>query len=315
MGTRVAGSARDEDRFARAEAALWASVGVEPTERWCTLDGGTRVRIQEVGEGPPVLFVHGASVAGSTWATLAARLTDHRCLLLDRPGCGRSEPGPRVRSLTGALAEAGRTVPRALDALGLERAAVVATSLGGLHAFRGAAAVPDRVTHLVELGWTMGAPGEKLAWSMRVAAVPGLGALGAAMPATPATVRAMLRPVGLARAIDSGAFDDRHVEWMVALLNGTDTMRNERHSAPRPIRPLRGHDPRAELDEDLLARVTMPVLLLWGDEDPNGSPAVARAFADRLPDADLRILEQAGHAPWLDRLDTCVDAIRTFLAT
>jgi pimeloyl-ACP methyl ester carboxylesterase len=59
----------------------------------------------------------------------------------------------------------------------------------------------------------------------------------------------------------------------------------------------------------------MPVLLLWGDEDPNGGESVARAFASRLPNATLEVIRQAGHAPWIDELDLCADRTRAFLSS
>ncbi|MEM7139982.1 MAG: alpha/beta hydrolase [Actinomycetota bacterium] len=59
--------------------------------------------------------------------------------------------------------------------------------------------------------------------------------------------------------------------------------------------------------------MTMPILFLWGADDPNGGEAVARAFAPRLPDARLHVIPDAEHAPWLDDLDTCVEYTRGFL--
>ena len=53
---------------------------------------GTAVRVQEVGVGPAVLFVHGGAASGANWAPLVAELDGYRCVLLDRPGCGLSEP-------------------------------------------------------------------------------------------------------------------------------------------------------------------------------------------------------------------------------
>jgi len=83
----------NEERYRRAERALWESLGVHPTERSIGLERtGAAVRIQEVGEGPPVVFVHGASNGGTSWASLAARLDGFRCILVDRPGCGLSPP-------------------------------------------------------------------------------------------------------------------------------------------------------------------------------------------------------------------------------
>jgi hypothetical protein len=50
----------DESRYRQAERTLWDAVGVTPEDRTVHLAGlGTDVRVQEVGDGPPVLFVHG----------------------------------------------------------------------------------------------------------------------------------------------------------------------------------------------------------------------------------------------------------------
>ena len=77
----------NEASYRKAERAWWARVGVEPTEEWLHLGGdGPRLRVQVLGDGPPVVFVAGASNGGTSWASLAACLPDHRCILLDRPG-------------------------------------------------------------------------------------------------------------------------------------------------------------------------------------------------------------------------------------
>ena len=83
----------DEARYREAERRLWASVGVIPTEQRVRLERtGLTVRVQEVGQGPAVVLIHGASNSGASWAGLVARLDGFRCLLLDRPGCGLSDP-------------------------------------------------------------------------------------------------------------------------------------------------------------------------------------------------------------------------------
>src|SRR5687767_5615639 len=76
----------DELAYRAAEGRLWKSVGVEPVERWLHLErNDVDVRVQEVGEGPPVLFIHGASTSGASWARLVARFPGYRCIVLDRP--------------------------------------------------------------------------------------------------------------------------------------------------------------------------------------------------------------------------------------
>ncbi len=304
------------ERFRAAEDRLWQSVDVVPQERRVRLRTGETVRVLETGDGPVVLFIHGASNAGTSWVSLMAALGGFRCVALDRPGCGLSDPivGAPLRDLDAVEAYADELVSEVLDALGLPSAHVVATSYGGYFALRGAAAHPDRVDRLIELSWPMGAPMAKVPPSMRLAALPGMQALTTKLPVTRSMVKALLRQIGLKRAIDTGRFDDTMIDWYLSLLRDTETMRNDIRSSPKVITPVRGLNERMLLTDALLARVTMPVLFLWGDEDPNGGESVARSFARRLPNAHLEIVPEAGHAPWIDELDLCASRIREFLS-
>lgn len=151
--------------------------------------------MQEVGNGPPLVLVHGGSIAGTSWATLAVALEGTRCMLVDRPGCGLSDPivGGPLRNLLGVEAYADRLLGEHLDALGLNVAAVRATSYGELFAFRGAAAAPERVTRLVEYSWLVGAPSEAAPLTARVAAVPGMQSAMTRLPMSRGMVKRALR--------------------------------------------------------------------------------------------------------------------------
>ena len=306
---------RDPSRYLEAERRLWQHVGVTPTQRRVTLASGGQVRVQELGDGPPFVLLHGGSIAGASWATLAAALSDVRCILVDRPGCGLSDAlvGGPLRDLDEVKAYADRFLGDLLDALDLEAAAVGATSYGGFFAFRGAATAPERVTRLVEYSWLVGAPSEGAPLSARMGAAPGMQSLMARLPMSRGMVKGALRQFGLGRAIDSGAFDERMLDWTHALLRHTDTLRHDVRSSPRVFTPIRGQNLELLLDDDVLSALTMPVLFLWGQDDPNGGAAVARRFAPRLPNAELIIVPEAEHAPWLDDLDTCVAHTRRFI--
>lgn len=303
------------DRHRIAEQRVWAKLGVTPLDRRVTLPSGGQVRVQELGDGPPVVFIHGVAVSGTSWCQLAARLDGHRCILVDRPGCGLSDPivGGPLRDLASVEAYADRLLPELLDALELQRASVAATSYGGLFAFRGAATAPERVEKLVEFSWLMGAPAESAPFSARLGGVPGVRALMTRVPLTRRMVRGALRQFGLGRAIDSGAIDDDMIEWAYALMSDTDTLANDMRSSPKLVAPIKGHNPDVLLSDELLAKLVMPVLFLWGADDPNGGAAVGRDFAPRLPNGELVIVPGAEHAPWIDAPDICVARMTSFL--
>lgn len=305
----------DEQRFRGVEQRLWQSIGVVPTEQRLHLERtGVDVRLQHVGEGPLVVFVHGASNAGTSWVTLVQRMDGFHCVLLDRPGCGLSQPLDRgVHSLEQLEAYADALLADLLDSLDVERAHVVATSYGGFFLLRGAAAHPERFDRIVELGWTMGAPMGKVPPVMRAATVPGLGRITARIPPTKAMVRMTLRQVGLRRALQTGRFTPEMVDWFQSLLRDTPTMRNELRASPRTITPLRGVNERELLAPELLARIAAPLLFLWGDEDPNGGESIAAQFVAHIPDATLEMVHQAGHAPWIDEPDRVAASVRSFL--
>jgi pimeloyl-ACP methyl ester carboxylesterase len=67
------------------------------------------------------------------------------------------------------------------------------------------------------------------------------------------------------------------------------------------------------LSPALLARVTSPAYFLWGEDDPMGGAPVARRFVDQLPDAELELMSDAGHAPWMDDPDHVARRVGAFL--
>jgi 2-hydroxy-6-oxonona-2,4-dienedioate hydrolase len=291
----------NEDRYRESEQRLWQSLGVSPTELRVRLPRiGVTVRIQEVGQGPAAVFVHGGSNSGTSWAPLAAQLSGFRCVLLDRPGCGLSDPLDArfddVRAL-GTFAEA--LIVDVLDAMQIDKAHVVATSFGGYMALRTAAAHPERMGRMVQLGWTIGAPTAGFPLIMRITGVPALAWLMTAVPPNERMVRMMFRSIGLRQALDAGRISQEAIDWFVALLRDTDTMRNEIKAGPRIIK-LRGMNNSVLLPESLLASIRTPIYFLWGQQDPFGGEDIAREFVKSVPNCQLEIMPEAGHAVWMD---------------
>lgn len=305
----------DRAAYLEAESRLWGHVGLAPVDRRVTLPSGGQVRVQEVGEGPPFVLIHGGAISGASWCQLAGALQGVRVIMVDRPGCGLSDPvvGGPLKNLDQVKAYADRLLGELFDALGLEEAAVGCTSLGGFYGFRGAAAAPERVTKLVECSWLMGAPAEGAPLTARFAALPGMQEMMWRMPMPRSMVKTSLKQFGLGRSIDSGKFDDVMLDWVHALLSRTDTMKHDGRSSPHLFTPIKGQNDDVLHTDELLSKLTMPTLFLWGADDPNGGERIARSFAPRLPNAELVVIPGAEHAPWIDELELCAAQTQQFL--
>lgn len=303
----------NEARYRHAEQQLWQSIGATPTEQRLHLPRtNVTVRVQEIGEGPPIVFVHGASNSGVSWATLAARPSGFRCVLLDRPGCGLSEPlrytfddPERLETVGDAL------IVDILDALQIDRAHVVATSFGGYFALRAAAAHPERIAGTMLFGWTVGSPVGAVPLMLRLGSLPTVGRIVGMMPVNERGVRAMLRSIGLRNALATGRFSQQMVDTYVSLLRDTNTMRNELRQGPHAF-GLRGFNEAVRLPVVLLRSIHTPTYFLWGTDDPMGGAEIAREFVGPIPGAELEIMPGAGHAPWLDDLDHASATTRRF---
>jgi len=305
-----------EARYREAEKRLWAQVGVTPTERMINLPRiETTLRVQETGEGPPIVFVHGASNSGTSWAGLVAEMPEFRCLLIDRPGCGLSEQHDRqLRDVADLTRFSEELVLDVFEQLELDSAVLLGTSFGGNVVLRAAAALGERIEKLITLGWSMGAPIEYTPFSMRLASIPGLGPLLFRLPASRGMVKRILKQVGLKDAFDNGVITDEFVDCFRSLLNDTDTMANELKQGPPIITPIKGFNDSILIPDDVMASIQVPAYFLWGTNDPMGGEATARAFTSKLPNATLEMMP-GGHAVWVDDPKRVARSVAAFLGT
>jgi 2-hydroxy-6-oxonona-2,4-dienedioate hydrolase len=300
------------EQYRLAERRLWDSCGVHPVERLVHLPRlAINVRVQEYGDGPPLLFVHGGPNSGSTWALLAARLPRFRCLILDRPGTGLSDPYPVDSRTIEPFADC--LIPDVLDALELERADLVVSSVGGYIALRSAAAHPDRIGRTVQMGCPPFVEGSATPLFMRVMMLPGIRHLMLALPPNDGSVRSIFRQIGHGASLDADRIPQVFLDWYLALQRHTPTFRNEM-AAIAGLGSITGFDPALTLDREKLSAVISPAYFLWGEDDSFGGADVARRLVSQMPDARLELLPNAGHLPWLDDPDHAAAVVGAHLA-
>lgn len=289
--------------FELAESRLLEACGVRAASRRVRLvDPPLAVRVLEAGDGPPLVLVHGSGMSASTWAPLMPYLTTYRLIAFDLPGFGLSDAfdygGRPLRS------HAVAQLTSLLDALGLERVPIVGTSLGGMWALCLALDEPDRVTAVASLGVpAVALPGMHGDPFFTALSTPVLRQLVVRIrsPGVATTRRSLARgvigPRAAGRAPD-GFFEVVHEGmrqpgFRIAML--THTQLAMRLGRPRP---------ENFLSEPELRKLMVPVLMVWGDQDPYGGAEIGRRACELIPHARLEVIP-GRHAPFLDDAERC----------
>jgi pimeloyl-ACP methyl ester carboxylesterase len=285
----------DRDALVSAEQRLYSRLGLEHRSRRIALASGPvhRARILEMGDGPPVLFVHGAGMVGSLWAPLLVALSGRRRITVDLPGCGLTDAFDH-RGID--LREHARSFLAAvLDTLDLDAVPVVANSLGATYSLYLAAAEPHRLSHMVLLG----APGVALAGgrasrTMALYSHPAVSRLLAAVspPVTPRLARRLLTGICGRPAVES--VPDEMFEVAAAAMRISDP--TTRTLVPELFAGRVPRSPHALTDHEL-ARIVTPTRFVWARDDIFQSPSTADRAVTLMAAADLTVVA-GGHHPW-----------------
>jgi pimeloyl-ACP methyl ester carboxylesterase len=127
--------------------SAWLDVDWRGYQRWVVLDDGQPINVVELGEGPPILFVHGLIGRWTHWVEqLTAFAGSHRVIAVDLPGFGDS-PLPAQGGISVPIY--ARTIERLMEALEISAAAFVGHSMGGFTSVELAINFPERVERLV----------------------------------------------------------------------------------------------------------------------------------------------------------------------
>ncbi len=247
---------------------------------------GGEVAYRKVGQGPDVLFVHGWPVSGATYRTLLPFLADHvTCHVIDLLGTGSSRFSAQTPLSIDRHIE---TVRQVVDQLGLRSVAVVGHDSGGMiarHAMADDARL--RAMGLINTEQPQGLSLRfKLFLNGRV--LPGFGpALGwiVGQPRLRRN-RFVLGDAFTDSSLLEGEFDEFFLQPLHT---------SEAH-LDAAVRLLKSFDEGRHIATLAAAhhRITAPVQLVWGDQDPFFPLAWARDMVTTFPQARLAVIEGAG---------------------
>jgi pimeloyl-ACP methyl ester carboxylesterase len=261
---------------------------------------GIETYYERRGSGPPVVFVHGSMVDHSHWLPQAEALADaYTTVVYDLRGHGRTGPSVRDRySVALFVADLDALVA----GLGLERPVVCGTSMGGAVAQVYAATHPETVAGLV-LAETFTAghldPRERLQWAFLRAMVLPVRLVG--------FERANRLNVRVNELLNRGSSGDPGtVDELVEA--GPSITTDEFAKVARTMTRFAGG--RDGVD---LAAITVPTLVVYGENEIGLVKRHSRELSATIPDATLRVVPEGGHASNLDDPEFFTATLREFL--
>lgn len=248
--------------------------------------GDMRVRV--VGQGPALVFCHGFTTTGEFWREqIDAFSRDHRMVVLDLPGHGRSASPSTRRYTIDAFVD---DLALVFDELQIDDAVLVGLSMGGTIAQRFALRHGRRLRALALVGATPHGLGPDVAVENVLAAIDRLGVVAAS------------------QAVIDRSFGSAASAELVAFARGQVAQTPE-FVAREAIVSLNEADSRADL-----ARLTLPTLVVCGEEDAITPPAESKALAIGIPGAALYLVPRAAHFPMLEQPERFNAILRDFIA-
>lgn len=261
------------------------------------------LRLPAIEVGPPeaeesVVFLHGHPGSSRDWEPLLERVGRlGRAVAFDLPGLGKAEKPAAWDYGVGAY---GSVVAGAIQALGIKRAHLVMHDLGGGAGLVWAATHPDAFASAVIM-----ATGVLIDYSWHpLAAAQRLPLLG------PAMVR-MTNERGFKIALQQMQRRSRGLpDWFVDRLWKDYDLRSRRAM----MRMYRASPPDGfERLAPVFRELDRPALALWGDKDPFVPPRQAHLQRESFPSAEVVIVENSGHWPWIDNPEKAIPPIVAFL--
>lgn len=255
---------------------------------------GTRVRYVDVGEGPPVVLLHGFASSIENWLTVMPKLVkDHRVIAVDLRGFGWTDR-PVADYSPAAQAKLLKAV---LDERKVNKVSIVAHSWGSSVALAFALEYPAQVDRLALYD----------AW-----------VYDSQLP----SMFHMARAKGLGEVLFGLFYSERYEERLTlgfynpelvseALVEDVERAFDRPGTRAAALETVRGM--RFDELEPRYKTITAPTLLLWGREDLVTPVAIGEKLVRQLPNARLNVYPRCGHFPILEAVSESTRDLGAFL--
>jgi 3-oxoadipate enol-lactonase len=247
-----------------------------------------RMAVEIEGEGEPVVMIHGLGGTSNVFTPLRAAFARHRTIRFDLPGSGRSQRVEGPLSLQLFVERALLVMQRT----GVERAHLVAHSMGTIVATHLAATEPVKVASLALFGPLL-APPEPARAAIRARAAEAR--------------QGDMQPIADALLQSSVSAETRTRRPTAAAFVRESLMRQDPEGYAKSCEAL------AEMSPADTSRIGCPTLLVTGDQDVVAPPQAVRMMGERIAGSRMEVLRGCGHWTPVEKPEECTGLLNRFL--
>jgi pimeloyl-ACP methyl ester carboxylesterase len=288
----------------------WLDVDWRKHQRWVSVNGQP-VNTIDLGEGPPLVFVHGLAGSWPNWleqlpvfADRSSEIGQHRVIAMDLPGFGHS-PMPRERITISGYA---RLLDGLFDELDIDAATLIGSSMGGFISAELAIAFPQRVERLVLVSPAGVGSYRDPRGTRALPVVHRLKRLLTGITAWGATnADAIARRPGLRRLTLGNLLS--HPSLLRAQLAAEMVRGAGKPGFMQALEANLNYEIR-----DRLPEIVCPTLIVWGDRDRVVLARDAYVYAEMIPRSRKVVYPDTGHLAMLERPGAFNALLKEFLA-
>lgn len=296
--------------YIQSSSALFQKAGITPQSNFVQTQGPVkRIHYLEMGQGDPLILIHGGGGYASQWFTVMEELANsYHLFVLDRPGSGLTD---NFNYEGVSLPKHGAEFIRSfMDALNLPSARLVGHSMGGLFSVNFAAIYPERVKQLVLIGHPAGGTVE-IPPQVIMMSLPGVNKI-------------LLKLIGQPSIEGSKDFHKMMLvhkpEQLPDVYWQNDVNAQLIPGNARTFNSLLencvefGGFKEEYLIQNALFNLPHKVTFIVGDKDVWDTIENAENLATKMHNASVHVIKNASHLPWLDAPEKSAQLILTAFA-
>lgn len=262
-------------------------------ECWTQVDGH-KVRYLESGKGirNHILFIHGLGSAADRWMKIPETLSDYHTIAVDLPGFGESD---KPANMAYTIEEFRKFIVSFLKDISIndEKTTIVGHSLGGYIASEVAIQNQDYLNQLV--------------------LIDSSGMLNEPTPILKEYLNAAINPTkeNVRKTFEKMVADPKRVPSQ--LVEGF-IRRINMPNAKEAFKSTLTNSATTQIGLDRLRLINkIQTLILWGVDDKVIPLEHSKIFKEKIPDSQLEIIDDAGHAPFAEKPDQVCKILKDFL--